>query len=190
MYAAMHTGWPEKPAANIAKLARGFVPEFSVIALCLAMAGTLGWLAIVRWRTRRQVHPLWKSMVLPAGGVVLCWLLLMTLWLPLLDYARSYRPVVDRVLPHLGSLPAGACVEVRGAHPALMASLEVFSTLRYEAQIHEGRTPRCEALIQVAKGPTQRLPNSMPGWHLAATVLRPTDREEKVGVYRRVANAP
>jgi len=190
MYAAMHTGWPAKPAANVAKLARGYVPEFSVVALCLALAGTLAWLALVRWRTRRQVHPLWKSMVLPAGGVVLCWLLLMTLWLPLLDYARSYRPVVDRVLPHLGSMSAGACVEVRGAHPALLASLEVFSTLRYEAQSRAGQTPRCEALIQVAKGPTQLLPPFMPGWRLRATVLRPTDREEKVGVYWRVTDAP
>jgi hypothetical protein len=190
MYAAMHTGWPAKPAANVAKLARGYVPEFSVVALCLALAGTLAWLALVRWRTRRQVHPLWKSMVLPAGGVVLCWLLLMTLWLPLLDYARSYRPVVDRVLPHLGSMSAGACVEVRGAHPSLLASLEVFSSLRYEAQPQAGKSPRCEALIQVAKGPTQVLPTSMPGWRLVATVLRPTDREEKVGVYQRVTDAP
>jgi hypothetical protein len=42
----------------------------------------------------------------------------------------------------------------------------------------------------VAKGPTQLLPPSMPGWRLSATVLRPTDREEKVGVYRRVTDAP
>ncbi|MGI9152464.1 MAG: hypothetical protein ACR2IY_01120, partial [Rubrivivax sp.] len=110
--------------------------------------------------------------------------------LPLLDYARSYRPVVDRVLPHLGSLSVGACVEVRGAHPALLASLEVFSGLRYEAQPEEEQSPRCEALIQVANGPTQKLLPSMPGWQLVATVLRPTDREEKVGVYRRAANAP
>lgn len=114
----------------------------------------------------------------------------MTLWLPLLDYARSYRPVVDHVLPHLQSMSAGACVEVRGAHPALLASLEVFSGLRYEAQPQAGKSPRCEALIQVAKGPTQLLPTSLPGWQLGATVLRPTDREEKVGVYRRVADAP
>jgi hypothetical protein len=72
----------------------------------------------------------------------------------------------------------------------LLASLEVFSTLRYEAQSRAGQTPRCEALIQVAKGPTQLLPPSMPGWRLSATVLRPTDREEKVGVYWRVAEAP
>ena len=40
-------------------------------------------LALVRWRTGRHRNALWKSLVLPAGGVALAWLLLMTLWLPL-----------------------------------------------------------------------------------------------------------
>jgi hypothetical protein len=40
---------------------------------------------------------IWKSLVLPAGGATLCWLLLMTLWLPVLDYARSYAPQVQRI---------------------------------------------------------------------------------------------
>jgi hypothetical protein len=50
----------------------------------------LGWL--VRWRTSRTAQAIWKSLVLPAGGAALCWLLVMTLWLPVLDYARSYAP--------------------------------------------------------------------------------------------------
>jgi hypothetical protein len=190
MYGAMHTGWPAKPAANVAKLARGYVPEFSLIALCLAVVGTLAWLALVRWRTRRQVHPLWKSMVLPAGGIVLCWMLLMTLWLPLLDYARSYRPVVDRMLPSLRLTSPQACIAVRGASHALVASLEVFSGLRYDARPDAASRADCEALIQVAKGPQQQLPASLPGWRLSTTVARPTDREEKIGVYVRVAGQP
>lgn len=189
MYGAMHTGWPAKPAANVARLAQGYVPEFSVAALGLAVGGTLAWLALVRWRTRRQVHPLWKSMVLPAGGVVLCWLLLMTLWLPLLDYARSYRPVVDRVLPHL-SVRQGSCVAVRGASTSLVASLEVFSGLRYDATAGAEKRAACEALIQVTRGSFQGPPESLLGWQLQATILRPTDRDEHIGVYRRVSREP
>jgi hypothetical protein len=49
---------------------------------------------------------IWKSLVLPAGGAALCWLLLMTLWLPVLDYARSYAPVVRREAAH-GPTAAG-----------------------------------------------------------------------------------
>jgi hypothetical protein len=190
MYLAMHTGWPAKPAANVAKLARGYVAEFSLVALWLALAGTLAWLALVRWRTQRQVHPLWKSMVLPAGGIVLCWLLLMTLWLPLLDYARSYRPVVDRVLPSLTQVGPNRCIAVQGASPSLVASLEVFSGLRYDARQQTASWSECEALIQVARGARQTLPEVPPGWRLVTTVLRPTDRDEKIGVYHRTTPRP
>lgn len=189
MYVAMQTGWPAKPAANVMRLAPGYAPQFSVTALGLGLAGTLGWLALVRWRTARQVHPLWKSLVLPAGGVVLCWLLLMTLWLPLLDYARSYRPVVARLLPHLPQQD-GDCVAVRGANPALVASLEVFSDKRYDATAEALTNERCGALVQVVRGSPQSLPSQLVGWRLEATVQRPTDREEQIGVYRRAASTP
>ena len=187
MYMAMHTGWPAKPAANVMRLAPGYVPQFSLTALGLGVAGTLGWLALVRWRTGRQAHPLWKSLVLPAGGVVLCWLLLMTLWLPLLDYARSYRPVVERLLPHLPD-QQGACVAVRGANPALVASLEVFSSHRYDATVGAMANTRCQALIQVIRGAPQDLPGQLTGWQLQAAIQRPTDREEQIGVYQRTGS--
>ena len=95
IYASVYTGVPAKPAANIARLAPGFMPQFSALALLLALAGTVGWLWLLRWRTGRHREALWKSLVLPAGGVALCWLLLMTLGLPILDYARSNRPLVE-----------------------------------------------------------------------------------------------
>jgi hypothetical protein len=128
-------------------------------------------------------------MVLPAGGVVLCWLLLMTLWLPLLDYARSYRPVVDRVVPHL-SASQGSCVDVRGASTSLVASLEVFSGLRYDATAVADKQSACESLIQVTRGSFRGPPESLMGWELQATILRPTDRDEQIGVYRRVNREP
>lgn len=67
------------------------------------------WLGLVRWRTGRHQAVIWKSVVLPAGGVALCWLLLMTLWLPLLDYGRSNRPLAERLVRHV---PAGRCIAV------------------------------------------------------------------------------
>ena len=53
----------------------GYVSQFSVVALVGAIVGTLAWLWLVRWRVGRNRHPLWKSLVLPAGGVVSasCW---------------------------------------------------------------------------------------------------------------------
>jgi hypothetical protein len=112
IWAAMQTGVPAKPAANVAKLAPGLEPEFSLAGCCCPrLLATLAWLWLVRWRTGATGQALWKSLVLPAGGWHLCWLLLMTLWLPLLDYGRSYGADLARRIASLvpaGSLRAGA----------------------------------------------------------------------------------
>ncbi|HNN34997.1 MAG TPA: hypothetical protein PKH18_13325, partial [Ottowia sp.] len=92
VWLAMQTGVPAKPAANVARLAPGFEAPFQWPALVAALAGTLAWVALARWRTGRHRTALWKSLVLPAAGATLCWLLLMTLWLPALDYGRSFAP--------------------------------------------------------------------------------------------------
>ena len=105
-----------------------------------------GWCAGAPARHR---HPLWKSLVLPAGGVALCWLLLMTLWLPLLDYARSYRPLVERIAR------ARAARRPAWPHPACRA--RQLAALEYHGRLprrcgHARREPRrCDYLLQPAR---------------------------------------
>jgi hypothetical protein len=180
IYAAFVTGTPAKPAANIARLAPGFDGSFSALPVAIAATGTLAWIALVRWRTGRHRAALWKSLVLPAGGVALTWLLLMTLWLPLLDYARSNRPWVARIAPHV---PAGACVDAPGYARAAVASLEQYGRWRVEARAdHAGACP--VRLRQERRGQRVVVPE---GWDVAARVRRPTDRDEVTLVLRRSA---
>jgi 4-amino-4-deoxy-L-arabinose transferase-like glycosyltransferase len=185
MYVAMHTGVPAKPAANIAKLAPGFEPQFSALALVLAMAGTAAWAALVRWRSGRHREALWKSMVLPAGGVALCWLLLMTLWLPLIDYARSPRPLVQRMAE---ALPAGACVQAPGASPVVVAALEHFGGWRVDARGQAAADePACPWLLRVQRQRSDLVTSPPPDparWELALRVQRPTERDEFSLLYR------
>jgi len=172
IYLAMHTGVPAKPAANVAKLAPGFEAEFSALALTLALVGSLAWLAVVRWRTGRHREALWKSLVLPAGGVALCWLLLMTLWLPLLDHARSARPLVDRLAAHVPA--SSACIAAPGLPPSTLAALEVFGGWAVDAgPLHASP---CPLLLRVARD--RPLPATPPGWTERVVVQRPTDRKE------------
>ncbi|HET9978328.1 MAG TPA: hypothetical protein VFQ20_12885 [Burkholderiaceae bacterium] len=176
VYAAMVIGVPAKTAANIAKLASGFKMTFSVMPFVLAVAATLAWLALVRWRTGRHRAALWKSLVLPAGGVALAWLLAMTLWLPLLDYARSNRPWVAQIAPHV---PRGACVAAPGYSRAAIASLEQYGRWRVET----ATTSTCAiALRPERRGQASTAPS---GWEVAARVRRPTDRDEITVVLRR-----
>lgn len=179
IYAAMLTGEPARIAANIAKLAPGFAMPFSLPRFVLAVAGSLAWLALVRWRTGRHQHALWKSLVLPAGGVALAWLLLMTLWLPLLDYARSNRPWVERLAPHV---PAGACVAATGYPRSALAALEQYGRWSVDAGPEAAR--KCAVLLQQE---SRAQPRSDPpaGWVVVARVRRPTDRDETTLVLQR-----
>ena len=179
IYLSVQTGVPAKPAANIARLAPGFTPEFSALALLLAMFGTAGWVWLVRWRTGRHREALWKSLVLPAGGVALCWLLLMTLGLPILDYARSNRPIVERIAQHV---PAGQCIAAPGQPPALVAALEFFGPYQVDAR-HGAASTRCNFLVRVE--PAQATPPPPDGWTRIARERRPTDRSNLTSIYRR-----
>ncbi len=123
IWLAMQTGFPPQPAANVAKLAPGFEPSFSLFALVMAIAATIAWLWLVQWRVGRHRAALWKSLVLPGCGAALCWVLLMTLWMPLLNYAQSYesmvRQIERQVSPH-------DCIQVRGVDQGPVAALQVY----------------------------------------------------------------
>ena len=181
VWISLQTGVPAKPAANVARLAPGFEPVFQWPAFAAALLGTLAWVALARWRTGRHRAALWKSLVLPAAGATLCWLLLMTLWLPALNYARSYAPQMRQLSQLIGQPP---CVQVHGLDTPQLAAL----------RFHGGWTP------QPASGPTQcpwllvdpedraSLPAAvnMTEWQLAGQVHRLTDKTENLLVYGRV----
>lgn len=178
-YVAMMTGFPAKPAANVARLAPGFEATFSAPALALAIVGTLAWLWLVRWRTGRHREALWKSLVLPAGGVALCWLLAMTVLLPPLNYTRSPRPWVTRIA---ALVPAQACIAAPGLAPATVAALEHLGRWQVDARPAALDGP-CAYAMRVTR--SRPLPAPPRGWTLVGQARRPTDRDEVTLVYRR-----
>ena len=183
VWIAMQTGVPRQPAANVAKLAPGFEPSFSWLAFLIASAATLAWAWLVKWRAGRHRAAVWKSLVLPAGGATLCWLLLMTLWLPLLDYARSYAPLSREVAKLVGS---NSCLEIYGISTAQAAAL------RYHGQLKLQRaTPRpvCPyLLVEATFQSTLAGAVHLPDWVLVTTVRSPADKNENVVLYRRSAD--
>ncbi len=191
LYLAMQTGVPAQPAANIRRLAPGFVALWSAPRLILAVLGTGAWLWLVRWRTGHHRPALWKSLVLPAGGVALCWLLLMTLWLPLLDYARSNRPLVQQLIRHV---PADACIAAPLAPTSLVAALEFHGRRSVDASAAAaGATGRCPVLLVVQRGETQSPQAAAAlaaGWRLRSVERRPTDRVERTLVFERAPAQP
>lgn len=182
IYGAMHTGFPAQTAANVYKLASpGFRPAFSLWALGWAIAGTLAWLWLVRWRTARHQHVLWKSLVLPASGVALCWLLAMTLWLPVLDQARSYRSLVERTSRHIP--PAVRCVAAPGASTSLLAALEYFGHYEVHGQPDADKVSGCRYLV--VSLPSRDVAPLRAGWRFIARERERTINTESLLVYRR-----
>lgn len=186
-YIAVQTGQPERTAANVLKLVPGALIAFNPVPMVIAAAGTLLWLWVVRWRTARRSHALWKSLVLPAGGVALCWLLTMTLLLPLLDQARSYRPLIARISPHM---PKGDLVCAPDAPVGLLTALEYFGGYKVDAlardPIQMQRTGCGSVVVRIHP---KSLPPVLPGWRKVVQHNQRTRNSELVVVYRK-ARAP
>ena len=184
VWIAMQTGVPRQPAANVAKLVPGFEPSFSWFAFLIALGATLAWAWLVKWRTGAHRTALWKSLVLPAGGATLCWLLLMTLWLPLLDYARSYAPMSRQVAKQIGKTD---CAEIYGISSAQAAALQYHGQLKLRQAAPDAA---CEFLIVDADSQST-LGNAvnLPDWAFWATLRRPADKNENVLLFKRVTNS-
>ena len=191
VWLAMQTGWPPQPAANVVRLAPGFIPSFGWPAFLAALAATAVWGWLVHWRIGRHRHPLWKSMVLPAGGAALCWLLLMTLWLPLLDYARSYAPWAQQIesimTKHGGT--RSTCVMSYGLNLGQMTGFHYHGELDV-ISLDDAKRPQhasCDwLLVDTARRPDLARVIQPQEWQRIQTVLRPADRKEDVTLYRRV----
>ncbi len=125
---AMMTGIPVKVARNIARLTPGFDVPFSLLGFILALLCSLAWVALIVWRLRVRPSGLWRGSILSAGGVLVNWLLLMTLWLPSINYSKSYRNVSNGIAAEAAHYP-NACIQGRGVGLAQRASFAVFNGL-------------------------------------------------------------
>jgi hypothetical protein len=192
IWIAMQTGWPAQPAANVKRLFPGFDPHFGGMALLMAALATTLWVWLVAWRTSKHRHALWKSMVLPAGGAALCWVLLLTLWLPLLDFARSYKPWVKQIQAIMTKQDAGdakdVCLLSHGLDVGQMTAFHYHGGFDIKVAqmtaLEEQR--RCPWLIvdndlRPELGQVVRLND----WTRVRTIRRPSDNDEDVTLYHR-----
>lgn len=175
-YAALAAGWPPRVAANFARLEPGFVATMHWTGLAIAAAATLAWLAAI---ARSQRTPL-RGIVHWCYGTTLTWLLLMTLWLPWIDYGRSYRPVALGLKAAMAARPAAARACVRAAPLGLAerASFAYFADVRFG----EARD-NCPWLI--AQGAQRDGARAPAGTRLVWEGNRPGDRNERFRLYVR-----
>jgi 4-amino-4-deoxy-L-arabinose transferase-like glycosyltransferase len=125
---AMQTGWPAQLHHNVYKVVPGFVAQFNPYTFGIALLVTGAWIKLVHWRISRHPGVLWRAVVLSSGGVILCWLLAMTLWMPWINYRISYAPLAYDIAAHLP--PNYNCVDTN-ITPAQRASFAYFGKIRF-----------------------------------------------------------
>jgi hypothetical protein len=180
-WVAMQSGQPPRMAASVAKLTPGFQPSFQWLAFVLAVAASLVWLWLVKWRVGRHQKAIWTSLVLPASGAALCWLLLMTLWLPMLDYARSYAPLVRRISSIIGQ---PACVQVHGLTPGQSAAFRYHGRLDTRPAGVEATCPWL--LVDVDEQATLGQTVNPSLWVQRGVFRRRLDKNEDILLYQRI----
>ncbi|TFW21525.1 ArnT family glycosyltransferase [Duganella callida] len=177
------TGWPAQAARNALKLVPGFRPELGWIAFFVALAATLGWFALVHWRLARRPTVLWRAVVLSSGGLILIWILAMTLFLPDMNYSKSYagvaRQIADALPPH------ATCIE-SNVGPAQRASFAFYAQLPFEG-VEGGH---CDLLLlqdSIKMRDDHEILPQYRGkqWQLLWEGRRPADREERFRLFRR-----
>lgn len=182
IYLAMMTGAPEKPAANVAKLAPGFQPEFSWGLLLPALLATAAWAGVLAWRIGRHRPALWKSLVLSATGGTLCWLLLMTLWLPLLNFGLGQAPISQRIA---AVTPPGGCVLVWGLNHDQITGLQYHGGLTVQRWDPQAAGVTCPRLV-LHPAAYRRVPNgALDGWSLMQSVPRLRDNRDHLLVFEQ-----
>ena len=182
MWLAMMTGLPEQPARNVKKLLPGFNYEFSWVLFILAVIGTLAWILLVRWRISQHRNSIWKSMVIPAGGTILSWLLLMTLWLPVFDFARSYQPLMKQVNQTIGITP---CIYVSEVDLAQVSALQYYSTNPI-IEFSDPKNNTCNWWVRSNSFYPEMTSSPSKDWQLIANLRRPSDNNEEFLVYKKI----
>jgi 4-amino-4-deoxy-L-arabinose transferase-like glycosyltransferase len=170
---ALLLGWPL--ASRLAEFSPGYPPHISVVPLLFAIAATAAWLFVVLVAPRDEL----RMPITWTAGITAAWALAMTIWLPFLDYSKSYRSVVEDFQRHL--VP-GACVASRNLTEPQRAVFHYFAGV---VSSREG-TPaarRCPLLLVHSSSKAE--PPHGGEWKIVWRGTRPGDDKEYFWLLQR-----
>jgi len=154
-------GWPAELAGRLAAQSPAYVPHVAAVPFLFAVAATFGWLFVVLVASRDALRmpTVWTA------GVTVAWGLAMTLWLPFLDDAKSYRSVATAIQ---ANVPAETCISGRNLSEPQRA------VFHYYNGVVAGRD--CPLLLVESSTPEAPAPGRQ--WSLVWRGTRPGDNKE------------
>jgi 4-amino-4-deoxy-L-arabinose transferase-like glycosyltransferase len=179
-WAAAMTGSPAPVAEWLAREVPGYRYPFRFVPFTLAALLTCIWIVVVArsLRTTRRAVVNWSA------GITMIWMLTMTLGLPLVDQARSYRGISAQLREALGG---PACTIGVGVGDAQRALLDYFIGLRLVPP-ESRRAAGCDTLL-VQQVAGREMPFDASAWRETWRGSRPGDRSESFVLFRRAGRA-
>jgi 4-amino-4-deoxy-L-arabinose transferase-like glycosyltransferase len=176
LWFAAITGEPPVAAAWLHREVPGLDYRFGFLSFAFATLLTLMWIVVVArsLRSNRRALVNWTS------GITMVWMLVMTLGLPAVDHARSYRSLATKLVQ---ALPANVhCVARRNVGDAQRALLDYFINLQ---TLRDDSPPAARCGVLLSQGTPLRVPDVGPQWQEIWRGARPGDRTELFVLYQR-----
>jgi 4-amino-4-deoxy-L-arabinose transferase-like glycosyltransferase len=175
-WSAMIFGHPARLAQRAVELEPGFVGRFDFWFFALAVLVTLWW----GWLLLKLPRSPWRCFTSWSAGLAIGWLLAVSLWLPWIDYGKSYRPTAATLA---AKLPKNVgCIAEWHVGSAQLASFAYFERLRFTPLESGGL--HCRWLLTQGNSRAELTPPGQ-GWQRVWEGNRPGDRKERFRLYRR-----
>lgn len=167
-WSAMVFGWPERLARQVVRLEPGFVGQFKLLNTLFALLLTILWFWLIVTSPRSPMRGVMHWM----SGLTLFWVLLAILWMPWIDYGKTYRPLSASLRK---ALPDSVdCLANANLPPSILASLDYFDGIRTVPLSSEaGRACHWLLLLGKARDPDLL---AADGWQQHWEGKRPSDR--------------
>ncbi|MGB9150004.1 MAG: hypothetical protein WCB36_07130 [Burkholderiales bacterium] len=179
-FIAVFTGFPARLAKRITEYQPGFTPQFHAIAFMFALGLTVIWLMVV-WRTRQSNR---RAVVNWTAGITMFWLLAMALWLPYVDYGRSYRSVFTELK---SALPATTnCLASKDLGEPQRALLSYYG-VQVSAPLYQPLPANVgdDCALLLVQGSPKKPFTLAGGWKKIWEGSRPGERNERFYLYQR-----
>lgn len=185
-FIAMQTGTPPKMAASIARLIPGFTEPASPVAVVAALLATLVWLVLVVWRVRTRPPMLWRGPFLAAAGLTTTWVVINLLYLPAVNYSRSYAGLAQQIADQIQNAGGSPCVFAHRLLPAHRALFALHGNMRF---VRPEQELDCVVALHRDSRRSRLDDDPPPGpWVLLWEGTWPARQDETFRLYRRVRN--
>jgi 4-amino-4-deoxy-L-arabinose transferase-like glycosyltransferase len=158
---AQFTGWPPMALSRIHAVLPDYLPSFHVTEFLVALLATAGWTALLLRHQRAAdflaIH--WAS------GAALLYLLVMTLWLPVVNGNMTYRRDFDGLRKTLGTDPG--VISSRNLGEPQRAMIHYYAGIKPLREETRGKVDCRWMLIEGVDHEGERPQPPDKNWHLA-----------------------